>query len=282
MGVEPASQTISADRCLTVIDKLNRLPPFHPAVLKLLNISIDEDSAETDYEEAFKSDPSLTADLLLMANSAAYGQRSAIQTIHRAIRSLGLESVRSLATAIALRAQVQCGTTGGEYLLTVWAHSIATAVAAEAIGGLHGLPGLYTSGLTHDLGRLGLFLSVGNQYAVELSKEFEDVEEANQRERALYGMTHCEAGVLMAREWGFPEILGTCMAEHHSLAETSNMSQRLIGTACLMASSLGFPEVPTRVLPPFPEVRGRAQARAGLEPEALWDEITRRIASLEG
>jgi hypothetical protein len=61
--------------------KLSKLPPFGPAVLKLLNISLDDESAPTLFEEAFKSDPALTAELLVMANSAAFGGRSRVQTI---------------------------------------------------------------------------------------------------------------------------------------------------------------------------------------------------------
>jgi HD-like signal output (HDOD) protein len=265
---------------LAVIDKLARLPPFHPAVLKLLEISIENESAESDYEEAFKSDPALTADLLRMANSAAYGQRTQIQTIGRAVRLLGLEAVRSLATTIALRSKFQRAGSS-EYLLTVWAHSIATAVAAEALGGLFGSPGLYTLGLTHDLGRLGLFLSVGEEYATEVSQEFADIGEANEREKARFGLTHCQAGELIAREWGFPDNLSACMANHHNPdTEQPCVRDRLICVACRMAGSLGFQEVPLRQPPPFPKLPDGSLNQSTLEPEAPWDEITRRIATL--
>ena len=265
---------------LAVIDKLARLPPFHPAVLKLLEISIEDESAESDYEEAFKSDPALSADLLRMANSAAYGLRTQVETIRRAIRLLGLETVRSLATTIALRSKFH-RVESGEYLVTIWAHSIATAVAAEALGGLCGSPGLYTFGLTHDLGRLALFLSAGEEYAAEVSREFADIGEANEREKARFGLTHCEAGELIAREWGFPDNLRTCMANHHNPdTEQLCVRDRVICVACLMAVSLGFPEVNVHQPPPFPEFPDGSRKQSKLEPEALWDEITRRIATL--
>ena len=268
--------------CAVIAGKLSRLPPFGPAVLKLLNISLDDESALTSFEEVFKSDPALTAELLVIANSAAFGGRSRVQTIGVAIRHLGLERVRSMAATSALRSHTQRGQRH-QYLASVWAHGIASAVAAEALGRACGCPNLYTLGLTHDLGRLGLFLADGQPYAMELCKEFADIEQANQVERNLFGMTHCEAGALVAAAWGFPENLAACMGEHHIMPVGARDEPRcLIVTACRMADSLGFPEVPLSEAPGWPELGGALGHLPQLEPEALWDEITRRIADLGG
>jgi HD-like signal output (HDOD) protein len=262
--------------CAAIAGKLSRLPPFGTAVLKLLSISLEEESALTSFEEVFKSDPALTAELLVMANSAAFGGRSRVQTIGVAIRYLGLERVRSMAATSALRSHTQ----RHQYLASVWAHSIASAVAAEALGELYGVPGLYTLGLTHDLGRLGLFLAGGQTYAEELSKEFTDIGQANQVERDRFGLTHCQAGALVAEAWGFPESLAASMGEHHAGHARRSDPRGLIVTACQMADSLGFPEVPLSEAPPWPELDPSLVYSPQLEPETLWDEVTRRIAEL--
>ena len=273
---------LAESTCAAITGKLSKLPPFGPAVQKLLRISLDDDSAARLFEEAFKSDPALTAELLVMANSAAFGGRSRVQTIGLAIRNLGLERVRSLATTSALRSHTQRGQ-HHQYLASVWAHAVASAVAAEALGKSSGFPELYTLGLTHDLGRLGLFLAGGQPYAVALSSEFRDVEQANQAERDLVGMTHCQAGAVVALAWGFPESLAACMGEHHALpAGLQGGPRGLIATACQMADSLGFPEVPLSGAPPWPELWPSLEDNPQLEPEALWDQITRRIADLRG
>src|ERR1700733_3443761 len=74
---------------------LSKLPAFHATALKLMNISVDTQSAMKDFENAFKADPALTADLLLVANSAAFGLRTRVETIRHALTYLGLERVRS-------------------------------------------------------------------------------------------------------------------------------------------------------------------------------------------
>jgi HD-like signal output (HDOD) protein len=275
--VNPAEST-----CAAIAEKLSKLPPFGPAVQNLLRISLDDDSAVRLFEDAFMSDPALTAELLVMANSAAFGGRSRVQTIGMAIRNLGLERVRSLATTSALRSHTQRGP-DQQYLASVWAHGVATAVAAEALGELSGFPDLYTLGLTHDLGRLGLFLAGGQAYAVALSKEFLDIEQADQAERNLFGVTHCQAGAVVAAVWGFPDSLAACMGQHHSLPSGAQGGSRgMIVTACQMADSLGFPEVPLSHAPGWPELCPSLERNPQLEPEALWDQITRRIADLRG
>ena len=119
--------------CAVIAGKLAKLPPFGPAVVKLLSISVDDESAPQSFEDAFMSDPALTAELLVLANSAAYGGRSRVQSISVAIRYLGLDRVRSIAATSALRSHTQRGQPD-PYLASVWAHGIATAVAAEALG----------------------------------------------------------------------------------------------------------------------------------------------------
>ena len=272
--MNPAKST-----CADIAGRLSKLPPFGPAVLKLLGISLDDESAARSFEDAFKSDPALTAELLVMANSAAFGGRSRVQTICEAIRHLGLERVRSMAATSALRSHTMRGERH-QYLASVWAHSIASAVAAEGLGDLCGYSGLYTLGLTHDLGRLGLFLAGGQTYAVELSREFAEIGQANQVERDLFGMTHCEAGALVAAAWGFPESLAVCMGEHHITPAGPGNPRGLIVAACQMADYLGFPEVPLSEAPGWPALDPSLQDCPQLEPETLWDEINRRIADL--
>jgi hypothetical protein len=47
-----------------------------------------------------------------------------------------------------------------------------------------------------------------------------------------------------------------------------------------MADSLGFPEVPLSNVPVWPKLDAALEGFPQLEPETLWDEITRRIADL--
>jgi len=263
-----------------VFDRLTKLPPFHPAAMKLLTISGESETAISEFERAFKSDPALTADLLMVANSAAFGFRARVDNIRHALSLLGLERVRSLGFTIAMSMYVR-NVPGKDEVRAVWAHSTAAAVIADVLGRIYGVQGFYTAGLVHDLGRLGLLLSVGKKYGEVLTKEFADIAESIKLEKVLFGVTHCEAGALVSRTWGFPETLQNSMANHHEFNRAENgTAADLIRISCLMADWLGFPEVKRQDMETQPELPPRLRNHPELDPERLRAMITKQIASM--
>ena len=261
-----------------VSDRLTKLPPFHPAAMKLLAISGESETAFTEFERAFQSDPALTADLLMVANSAAFGFRARVDNIRHALTLLGLERIRALGFTIAMSFYVR-NLPAKDDVRTIWEHSTATAVIADVLGRLSGSQGIYTSGLVHDLGRLGLLLSVGPKYGEVLTKEFADIPESIKLEKVLFGVNHCEAGALVARTWGFPDTLQRSMADHHE-PSPDPQSPDLIRLACLMADWLGYPEVKRQNLDKQPELPPRLRNHADLDPDKLRDLIGKQIAAM--
>ena len=220
-----------------VVERLSKLPPFRPACLQLLAVSADGYSAMEDFANIFLADPAMAADLLLVANSMEFGSRCRIETIRHALSYLGLERVRSLASTIALRVEVS--QTAHESVRPLWLHSIASAVIAEQLGALHGVPGIYTAALVHDLGRLGLLSVEHERYALVLGTVFEDIDEANRMEEILFGMDHCKTGAFLGEKWGFPIGLQTAMFAHHGSAQMS-LPRRIVQLPANWRSRSGF------------------------------------------
>ncbi|HLK49377.1 MAG TPA: HDOD domain-containing protein [Bryobacteraceae bacterium] len=261
-----------------VSDRLTKLPPFHPAAMKLLTISGESETAISEFEKAFKSDPALTADLLMVANSAAFGFRARVDNIRHALTLLGLERVRSLGFTIAMSMYVR-NLPNTEDVRAVWAHSTATAVIAEVLGRVYSSQAMYTAGLVHDLGRLGLLLSVGKKYGEILTKEFADMPESMKLEKVLFGVNHCEAGALVSRTWGFPDTLQSSMANHHEAFTPENgTAPDLIRISCQMADWLGFPEVKRQDADTAPALPPKLRNHPELDPERLRGLITKQIA----
>lgn len=258
--------------------RLSALPAFHPAAMKLLEISDESESAMLDFEELFRSDIALTADLLLVANSAAFGAQRQIVTIRHALTLLGLEKVRALACKVMLASYMRHQP--DDAIRSIWSHSIATAVVSEVLGGIYNVPGVYTVGLMHDLGRIGLLLSVGRRYAEVLAKEVDDLDEAIKLEATLCGMDHCDAGAMLAHTWGLPATLQVAMVEHHGNRLMRSKSRvGLVQTACRIADWLGFPEVKRADLGvPPPLLQGVVESRQ-FDPEGVVDLIKKQTAS---
>jgi HD-like signal output (HDOD) protein len=266
-------------RQVAISKRLSKLPHFQTSALNLVTLSSESDTALPDIERLFLSDPALTADLLVVANSAEFGFRSRIETVRHALTLLGLERAYALAATIALHMYVQDAHSKKD-LRGVWSHSVATAVIAESVGNLYALPGMYTAGLIHDLGRLGLILAGGDQYVHCTSREFTCTAEALELEKTLFGMDHCEAGAFLAQTWGFPASLITHMANHHESREgTLADPHYLIQTACRLADSLGFLEVRREDSTSASVLPLRLRKRAELAPDRLIEQVRCRMAS---
>jgi HD-like signal output (HDOD) protein len=226
--------------------RLCNLPRLDPSANRLLGVPDDIDSALEEFGAIFSSDPSLAAELLRVANSAQFELRASVSSLQFALMILGIEGTRNLAFTIALRSYVRRGLSSAQ-IRPLWLHSMATAVIAEQIGNCAaaGLTDLFTSGLTHDIGRLGLLHAQGRRYGETLDKAFSSIDEANAMEKILFGMTHAEAGAHLAQTWGFPPILCRSIRAHHDcLTEDDGRLLRITQEACMMAGSLGYPELP--------------------------------------
>lgn len=271
------SNSATEDRRIAAVVELSKLPLFPAAALQLLRIPIDSNECTSKYEQAFKSDVGLAAELLLVVNSAAFGGRSRIDSIRHAITFLGLERVKALADTIAFCFYVRKAPRI-DYVRQIWSHAVATAIIAEKIGALHGRNNGYTSGLMHDLGRLVLLKVTGPEYATELSQQFTSIESSNEFELAHFGMDHCEAGDAIARQWGFPDNLRQCMSEHHAGCEGEAKSDvDDVRLACRMAAKLGYPEI----LVGEDSLTTELDLDSHLDAEVVRKEIVDRIAMLD-
>jgi HD-like signal output (HDOD) protein len=258
---------------------LSKLPPFHPAALKLLNIASDTGSAIDDFEAIFRTDPALTADLLLVANSPLFGTRASIASIRHALTLLGLDRVRSLATTIALSFFVR-NQPRTAFVRHIWAHSVATATIGEVLGKLYRVPDLYTAGLVHDLGRLGLLLSIGQNYEKWALEEVPGIGESMRMEGERFGMNHCEAALHVAEKWGFPALLQKSMLGHHDPdLGPPGAPLPLVQLSCRIAAAIGFPEVchPATEFPVLPE---KVRACEDLTEERLRKRVESQIQTM--
>lgn len=271
----PAIQSDASAQRAAVIARLSKLPPFNPAAVQLLAISAAADSTPEDFERAFRADPAMASDLLTVANSPLYGLRARVDNIRHAIALLGLDTVRALAVTVAMGAYVRT-VKARQAVQAVWSHSIATAVIAETIGRVMGEPGpaLYTAGLVHDVGRLGMANLQGERYAELLEREYGDTEEALLLETLMFGCAHDDAGAFLAQSWGFPEAICDSTRFHHQQAKGAHLSVEVVRLACGYAGALGFQELNCATRPQIPDVLPvRFSPYGSLEPARLSKKI---------
>ncbi len=279
-----SEKDIQANRS-SAIRRLSKLRPFPATVLRLVSVSAEAGSAADDFELIFGSDPALASRLLRVANSPLCGICGRVESVPEAIALMGLEGVRSLAVTLAIGSHLSAAQSP-EHVRSVWGHSLATAVIAETMGTVCGqdVPLLYTAGLLHDLGRLGLLNIEGPRYAEVLARKYFDVDESLLLEDLLFGCAHEDAGAFLGRSWGFPEPLCVCMRHHHQPASEGDfLLQQMVQLACSKAASLGMGEVQCEQEKPAAldeSLAARIFQAPAMQPECLLSRIHEMVETL--
>jgi putative nucleotidyltransferase with HDIG domain len=271
-----------------VANRLANLPAFHPTALRLLTVATESETALKDFENCFKSDPALASELLVVANSAEFGLRAEVESIRHALTLLGLERVSSLSFTVAMKFYMR-NIPRRQVLHPVWSHSVAAGLIAETLGDAFHAPmrSLYTAGLMHDVGRLGLLMAEAGKYEVVLTQTYECLDEATALEQATFGVTHAEAGAMMAENWGIPQPVFECMRHHHGTFEGEPCLTEildLVRIACRMATALGYPELNCKQRETLEDatenVPGSVRKHISLSPEHLGARIKKMLASV--
>ena len=225
-----------------IISKMKSFPSMSGIAAKVLKLLDDPDSSAGQVEQLLKQDPSLTANLLKLTNSAYFGIPSKVGSVRHAIAMLGWKRLSKLVMAACVSAITDRKIPGYDLPPGVlWQHSVAVSVTAEGL--MRELKvaesdEIFTAALLHDLGKLILGGFV--------EKELDEIEKVAARgipfqmaEQEVLGTDHAEIGALMLESWSFPPKLVSAVRWHHdpdSAPETSSMTDivHVANVLCLM------------------------------------------------
>lgn len=198
------------------------IPSPSPVAAKLLTVSADERRSARDLARIVESDPGISAALLKMVNSAAFGAatRKNVTSLKDVVVILGFSRVRLLALAVALAGEegTKVRTNPGFHMGTFWRHALATASLARQVARKSGVAdpeAAYVAGLLHDLGKLTLGCHGRSSYeGLRVRLEFPP-QSPPEAEREWIGLGHDDLGAFLGESWGLPEDLNRVIQYHH-------------------------------------------------------------------
>jgi putative nucleotidyltransferase with HDIG domain len=232
-----------------VAARVRALPALSVAAVRLHALVADPRSSAADFEAVIRPDPSLTANLLRVANSAYFAPRSRVETARQAVALLGVRRICDVAAAAALAPILPRRLPGYEIdAAGFWTHCVAVAVLAErlATGSGAGAPDVvFTAGLLHDLGKLAVCAFVSGESGAILAR-FRGGEGFASAEREVLGVDHAEVGALVAEAWALPIAVVQAARWHHRPAAAGAAGAGAVRLAALvhvadaLAHSLGL------------------------------------------
>ncbi|MBD3179965.1 MAG: HDOD domain-containing protein [Candidatus Latescibacteria bacterium] len=209
-----------------MLERIREIPPMPESIVHLMEISNSNKYFTREFSAIIESDPSLTASILKVANSAYAAQNREITSVKEAVTILG----KNMVVSTAIRSfsgkffdRKLAGYGGGGQSL--WKHSFATAIAASEVAGCGkaiDTETSFTAGILHDVGKVLISEHMSGHEEV-LSRKLDEstVNDYLALERSILGTDHCEVGALLAENWKLPEALVESIRCHHhpSLAE---------------------------------------------------------------
>ena len=265
---------------------LRLLPPFPAVAHRIVALVSQEDVSIREVEKLVKMDPSFSAELLGLANSAMFAVRREVKSLSTAVMMVGLDRVKTMATLVAVNRIVR-SSLRLEALRKIWIHSLVTALVAERAAQAAGLFGdsAYTAGLLHNLGTLGLMSTFPGEYAGMLETADDGGFDLLAREQELFDIDHCLAGAYLAHDWDFPEELSDAIAAHHDEPAANERSlANLVRISWRLSDTLGYAAFATDQIWPYEDLvallPGAAASRFGRSAEEVESEIRERLAGV--
>jgi putative nucleotidyltransferase with HDIG domain len=253
------------------LTNLRHLPPAPRVVPELMRLLNQPDVESGRVVKMISYDPSLTANVLRICNSAYFGSGTPTSDLQEAVTRLGFQQVYQLvAAATGARmlspAQLGYGLEQGE----LWKHSVASAVAAQIIarktGDNENL--VFTATLLHDIGKIVLAQSLNGVYAKVIRETEINQQSLLDAEKKVLGVNHAEVGGQLLERWKFPPNIVAAVWFHH-YPKGAGAHQRLaslvyLGNMIAFFMGHGYGHVAFAL-------RGRAEVLAtlGIEPEAI-------------
>jgi len=164
-----------------------------------------------------RTDPSLTAQVIRLSNSATVGLRERVFNIEHAVILLGTERLRALVLTCSL---VECvgNCSSPTELHSFWQHSLLTATLS-ARGALclrhQEAEQAYLAGLLHDVGVLPLLILALRSREPHVTPGPILWGESLESEQKQFGVDHCSVGKCIGLSWNFSAELIDVLEHHH-------------------------------------------------------------------
>jgi putative nucleotidyltransferase with HDIG domain len=233
----------------SILKSVDMIPAFPAAIQKVSELLRDEDYEVADVVNVIKHDQAIAANIIKISNSAYFGARQKIKTIHDAVVYLGQKQLtRAVQTAGISKIYQKGGKGYASQAKDFWEHAVAVALMSQILcRKIQGRedPILYTAALLHDVGKVIMGEYVHEYFQKIIGRVHERKCSFLEAEEEFIGINHANLGGRIAEHWNFPSEIRDAIAYHHRpdlLEDEGNTMASLVylsDQACLMMGLTG-------------------------------------------
>ena len=258
-----------------VVEEIGRMPHFPENVLQLQKLISDPNVSMNEIARQVSTDPSLTADLLKLVNSAQFMLPRRVDNIVKAVKLVGLKLLTNLLYSYGTQKVMS---EKYQEMKLLWAHSYRTAFYAYLLARNYLrrddiVDDVYVGGILHDLGQIVVFGLHGELWSRLSAICKEKSIPVRALENLFVGLNHAEIGSLLAKRWNFPEILVECIRRHHDPIGCDAEYQDAVYTVYL-ANCVANLEI-DRIT--YEQIEGSVLVFFGVQKEEQFRQIAERL-----
>jgi HD-like signal output (HDOD) protein len=189
-----------------------------------------------------------SARVLRVANSAYFGMREEVSSLHRATILLGMNTIRNLALATAVRGSFVfdddvCLVRSEDF----WRYTVGTAVLSDLIARRaevprHVVDEAFILGLLHTIGKALLLQAFPQEFNEVVGLALDEQVCTDVIEDRLFDTNHREIGFTMGTKWMLPPAVLDVIRYYNRPSESDSRSTWLVSIACrsIKEARVGF------------------------------------------
>jgi HD-like signal output (HDOD) protein len=252
----PASPSPSTDASLeiplqaAIAGEGLELPPLPQVAIEAANLAADGEGGAVALAKLIQRDIALASQVMRVANSSLYSRRAPVVSLHQAIAWLGVDAIRNIALAFAVRAQLFGVSAFEPQLRALWRESVSVGCFAQEIARAkrRNVETAYLCGLLHRVGLAVILWRLGRA-SLDAGVQVED-----ESMESFVGGFEGQVGAQLARAWNLPEPVAAAILWFRSPAKAqhSKLDVAQVALARALAAHLDDDELSldTLELPP--------------------------------
>jgi putative nucleotidyltransferase with HDIG domain len=226
----PAEENFKKPSPDEIAETIDLVRPIPQVALKIARMTNEGNYDMEEIAREIKQDQVISARVITLSNSSYFGLRKKIDSIERALVILGEKMLLQMVLSASL--ELYFSDTLQGYSLCkggLFKHAMGTAMVCEKLARYTAQASpevAYTAGLMHDIGKVVLDQYISSDFSFFYRRTQIDRVEICEAENEKFGITHPEAGGLLAEKWSLPENL-TDTIRHHHYPESATVSHEL-------------------------------------------------------
>ncbi len=236
--LEQVESALAFDGILRLARQVESLPALSQTVSAIQQAMQNSEVTTTELAKILNRDPALSAKVLGLANSPAYGFSHHVGSIELATTLIGTKEIFNIVLSAAVIDYFKESSTFDYSLF--WKRSLFCASAAKHIAqnvGFKETSTAFAAGLLHDLGRIVLAEIAPKRYS-EINQYVGD-QVIIAKEMELFGVAHPEVGFILTDAWLLPEGICTPVRFHHTPFQAQHVGDivRIVALAAQMTDA---------------------------------------------